>query len=106
MVEPPETTHGKNAVLAEIRQRAVGRKPSRIDGIPRTPKAEQAINEAFALCFKGSQGKTVLAYLASITVNRINGPDAVNPNTLIHQEGGRYVYGVIKARVDLGRRKR
>jgi len=108
MADTPDdkVARGKRAIEKALVVRAAGRKPSRVDGISRTEKAEMALNEAFAACFRGAQGRTVLAYLASITVNRINGPDQLDPNTLIHQEGGRYVYGVIKARTDRGRKRK
>jgi hypothetical protein len=86
-------------------------KPSRpphvspYDGRHRSPELEQEINEAFAYCFRGKTGEIVLDYLQSITTQKILVPP-IDANTLIHLEGQRSLYGVIRKRVTDGQSKR
>lgn len=81
------------------------RHPSPVDGINRKPDLEKRLNEAFAYCFRGKTGALALDYLQSITINRIRGP-GIPPDELLHLEGSRYLYGIIKARVNRGKDKR
>ena len=90
----------------ELRKRLnEGPKVSSIDGMATTPAQEDAINDACAAIFKTMAGKTVLAYLRRITVDRIAGRE-INPNVLLHMEGGRWLYGVLEQRNELGKLKK
>lgn len=108
MVEAP-TTKAKREALREKLRSKLEQEPatriSSIDGLEMTSEQEGALNEALAMCFRGSRGKEALDYLARLTVERIAGPN-IDPNALLHMEGGRYVYGVIKARVELGKERK
>ena len=42
-----------------------------------------------------------MAYLKSITINRIGGP-AMDDNALRHLEGQRYIVGLLEMRLQLG----
>ena len=71
---------------------------SLIDGFRRTPEAEKRINEAIARAFHDDSGKLALAYLRSITIESINGPDSSDAE-LRHHEGMRHLFGIIEARI-------
>ena len=83
-----------------------GKEPSPIDGIVRTPAQEQELNRAMAMCFRGNNGKIVLDYLASLSRNRVHGPDNLQTNSILHLEGCRFLYSVIAARQELGRKQK
>ena len=71
---------------------------SPIDGAVRSVEADTELNKLFAQLFNGPGGQQVLNYLASITINNINGP-GLDPNGLIHLEGQRFLYGIIRQRI-------
>lgn len=108
MAEAP-TTKAKREALREKLKSKLERPPvnrtSSMDGLEMTVAEEANLNEAFAMSFRGARGKEVLAYLARLTIDRIGGP-GVEPNALLHMEGGRYVYGLIRSRIELGRDKK
>lgn len=94
----------------ELRERLQQGKPlgerlSHLDGLPFTEEEEAQINDAFHSIFKGAAGKNVMNYLARLTVDYIGGP-GIQSEYLLHMEGSRYLYGIIKARSELGRKKR
>jgi hypothetical protein len=74
------------------------------DGIVRTVEREREINSLFASFFRGRAAEKVLAYLRSITVNNVAGPNIAD-GELRHLEGQRFLYQVIEARIQMGKEK-
>ncbi len=70
-----------------------------IDGFQRSKKAEIELNGDIAALFKTELGKKVLNYLKSITVDAVAGRDISN-DQLRHLEGMRYLYFILKKRID------
>jgi hypothetical protein len=68
------------------------------DGVARSPEQQRLINEQLALAFKGAAGEAALAYLRSISIERVCGPHAGDAE-LRHLEGMRYIVGIISQRV-------
>lgn len=77
---------------------------SPLDGLMTNQDIEDEINQACASAFKTGAGKTVLEYLRRLTIERVAGP-GVDPNSLLHMEGARWVYGIIASRIEIGKRK-
>lgn len=75
------------------------------DGFPRSLDDERELNEAFAAAFAGPAGERALAYLRSITLHAVSGPEHLNALRLAHLEGQRYLMGLIQKRYDDGRAK-
>ena len=73
-----------------------------IDGFQRSKKAEIELNGDIAALFKTELGKKVLNYLKSITVDAVAGRDISN-DQLRHLEGMRYLYFIIKKRIETHR---
>lgn len=73
------------------------------DGRPRSLTDERRLNEAFAALFTGGSGELVLNYLKHISINAVAGP-GIDPNSLLHLEGQRYIVGLIETRVKLGQK--
>ncbi|MDA0989739.1 MAG: hypothetical protein O3A51_03210 [Verrucomicrobia bacterium] len=78
---------------------------SPIDGMIRSTEQEDEINKLLSQLFSGPGAEVVLTYLAGITINNINGP-GLDTNALIHLEGQRYLYGVIRHRINEGKNGR
>ena len=72
-----------------------------IDGYVRSAEDEQILNKHFANVFKGDEGKKVLNYLQSITIETVAGPN-IDSNRLFHLEGMRFLVGIIKTRITKG----
>ena len=72
-----------------------------IDGYVRTPDEDNVLNKHFANVFKGEEGKKVLDYLQSITIEAVAGPN-IDSNRLFHLEGMRFLVGIIKTRITKG----
>lgn len=79
--------------------------PSPIDGVVRTAEQEKELNEDMAQVFRGAQGKAVLDYLKSLTLNNVAGP-GIEPNSLMHLEGQRFLVAVIDRRIQAGTEKK
>lgn len=69
------------------------------DGIKRTKTQEQNINKLFSEVFNNESGAELLRYLRSVTIEMVAGPD-VNPNSLVHLEGQRYIVGLMERRLE------
>ena len=69
---------------------------------PNDEKAEIELNADIAALFKTELGKKVLNYLKSITVDAVAGRDVTN-DQLRHLEGMRYLYFLIKKRIETHR---
>ena len=78
---------------------------SPLDGLVTNQHSEDQINSACASVFKTGAGKILLDYLRRLTVDRVAGPE-VNPDALLHMEGGRWVYGILVSRNELGKQKK
>ena len=105
MAQSPTTVERRRQLREKIGDRlekAIAGEPIGLDGMKRTPEDEAALNQTFALLFRGARGKEVLEYLESLTIHRVAGP-GVDPNTVLHMEGSRFVVGIIKQRIQLGR---
>lgn len=63
---------------------------------------ENRINKLYASVFSSDAGREVLAHLKLITVDSVSGPN-IEPNQLFHLEGSRFLYAVIKNRVNKGK---
>ena len=74
------------------------KKYTSIDGMVRTIEQENDINACIASVFKDDAGKRALAYLKSISINAVSGPE-ITENALFHKEGMRYIVAVIEARI-------
>ena len=72
-----------------------------IDGYVRTPDQDNVLNKHFANVFKGEEGKKVIDYLQSITIEAVAGPN-IDSNRLFHLEGMRILVGIIKTRITKG----
>tara|TARA_R100000234_G_scaffold30852_1_gene18136 strand:- start:713 stop:994 length:282 start_codon:yes stop_codon:yes gene_type:complete len=72
-----------------------------IDGYVRTPEEDKVLNKHFANVFKGEEGKKVLNYLKSITLEAVAGPN-IDSNRLFHLEGMRFLVGIITTRINKG----
>lgn len=70
-----------------------------IDGFYRTENKERELNTDMATLFSTEIGKKVLDYLRSITVDAVAGRDVSNDH-LRHLEGMRYLYFIIKKRIE------
>jgi len=74
------------------------------DGIVRSAAAHRKINEALAMLFRSPGGVEVLAYLRSITVNFVAGPE-ISDAGLRHREGMRHLVAIIEQRIEAHHRE-
>jgi len=72
-----------------------------IDGYVRSEEDDLILNKHFANVFKGDEGKKVLDYLKSITIEAVAGPN-IDGNRLFHLEGMRFLVGIITTRIKKG----
>lgn len=82
--------------MAEKQHRALGP-----DGIARDPRSEQQLNDTMLAAFGSGAGAEALAYLRSITIEYVAGPEVTDAQ-LRHREGMRYLVGIIEARMRKG----
>ena len=68
-----------------------------LDGYPRSKEADQQTSKDINALFKTPNGKQVLKYLRSITIEAVTGPN-VSDAELRHLEGQRYLVGLIERR--------
>ena len=76
-----------------------------IDGVARSREEEKKLNECFKEVFKEGGGRRVLEYLKSISIHAIHGPN-IDPHSLMHVEGQRYIIALIEQRIEDGRQDR
>jgi hypothetical protein len=74
------------------------------DGMRRPQEAERRLNAIALAVFSSPEGQELLAYLRSITLNRVSGPE-VSTDALRHHEGMRFLFQVIAARIERGTRQ-
>lgn len=72
-----------------------------VDGIARSPDAEDRLNQLAASVFRGANGHEFMTYLRLITANTVLGPEA-SDHALRHREGMRYLFAIIETRIQLG----
>ena len=72
-----------------------------LDGYQRSKTEEESLNLLFQAIFKTKEGKALLAYLRSITIESVAGSD-ITDSALRHLEGQRYLVGLIQRRVNKG----
>jgi hypothetical protein len=84
--------------VAEKLHRALGP-----DGIARDPRTEQQLNDTMLAVFGSPAGAEALAYLRSITIEMVGGPEITDAQ-LRHREGMRYLVGIIEARMRKGKK--
>jgi len=70
-----------------------------IDGFYRSVNNEHQLNQEVAKLFSSDLGNKVLDYMKSITVDAVAGRDISN-DQLRHLEGMRYLYFIIKKRIE------
>jgi len=73
-----------------------------VDGTVRNSEVEKNLNSLFAAVFAGDNGEKALAYIRSISIDQVSGPE-IGPNKLMHLEGMRYLAAIIQNRVKKGR---
>jgi hypothetical protein len=72
------------------------------DGHNRKLAVERELNTSFVRLFSSPEGEKVINYLNSITLSHVFGP-TFDPNALIHKEGQRFIVGLMKQRIQLGK---
>tara|TARA_Y100000994_G_scaffold246791_1_gene250773 strand:- start:61 stop:330 length:270 start_codon:yes stop_codon:yes gene_type:complete len=68
------------------------------DGYERSSKDQESLNDLLATTFSTPHGQQTLAYLKSITTERVAGPE-IKADALFHLEGQRYLVGIIETRM-------
>lgn len=69
-----------------------------IDGYERSEEQEHMISANVASLFETPNGKEVLKYLRSISIDMVSGANITN-DALRHLEGQRYIVGIIERRI-------
>ena len=67
-----------------------------------TREAEKKLNKMYADAFKRGSGKAVLNHLKQISIFSVAGA-GIDPNSLLHLEGQRYIVAEIERRIELGK---
>jgi hypothetical protein len=70
-----------------------------VDNFPRSKEDDEIISRNINSVFKTPNGKAVLKYLRSITIESVQGPNASDAE-LRHLEGQRYLVGLIERRIN------
>jgi len=70
-----------------------------VDGYPRSKDKDERISKDIESLFKTPNGKEVLKYLKSITVDAVSGPN-ISDAELRHLEGQRYLVALIVKRIN------
>lgn len=71
------------------------------DGRTRTEEEERRINLTAVSVLGDQAGKDLMAYLRSITIEAVAGPN-ISDAELRHLEGQRYLVGLLSTRINLG----
>ena len=64
--------------------------------------AEKKLNKMYADAFKRGSGKAVLNHLKQISIFSVAGA-GIDPNSLLHLEGQRYIVAEIERRIEIGK---
>lgn len=75
------------------------------DGLQYSAKRNAEIDDLMVAAFGRGSGRDALAYLRSITIENIAGPE-VTDAALRHREGARFLVGVIETRLRAGLQRR
>ena len=70
-----------------------------IDGFARSNEQEKLINQLISSVFEGDNGKAVLKYLKSITLEAVAGSH-ITSNELFHLEGRRFLVAILQQRIN------
>ena len=70
-----------------------------VDGYPRPKQKDEEISKVIDSVFKTPNGKEMLQYLRSITIDAVSGPNISDPE-LRHLEGQRYLVALIVKRIN------
>lgn len=81
--------------MKEMQERAAA---PNFDGVLRPPEAEEKINQTVRAALSGPNGKALMDYLRSITVNFVVPPSAMDAE-LRHHEGKRHLFQILDARL-------
>ena len=65
-----------------------------VDGYPRPKQKDEEISKVIDSVFKTPNGKEMLQYLRSITIDAVSGPNISDPE-LRHLEGQRYLVALL-----------
>jgi hypothetical protein len=72
-----------------------------LDGLGLSAAHQDKVNRLAYACLGSQQGQDFLAYLKNVTINRPRAA-GVDPDTLMHCEGQRWIVGLIQKRTQLG----
>ena len=70
-----------------------------VDGYPRPKQKDEEISKVIDSVIKTPNGKDMLQYLRSITIDAVSGPNISDPE-LRHLEGQRYLVALIVKRIN------
>lgn len=76
-----------------------------LDGIARPAAEEARLNVLCATVLATAAGKSLMDYLRSISIERVNGPHATDAE-LRHMEGMRFIVGICSKRIALGHQEK
>lgn len=71
------------------------------DGLSYSPEEDKRLNDTLRAAFGSAAGREALAYLRSITIEMVAGPNITDAE-LRHREGARHLVAVIEARIRKG----
>ena len=70
-----------------------------VDGYPRSKEQDEQISKVIESVFKTPNGKEVLQYMRSITIDAVSGPN-ISDIELRHLEGQRYLVALLVKRIN------
>jgi hypothetical protein len=76
-----------------------------IDGVYWSPEQRKKLNALCAELADHPKFQDFLGYLRALTIECVEG-DSVNPQSLVHREGQRWLVKLIEGRIESGRRDR
>lgn len=74
-----------------------------IDGFARDREDDEVISQNIQSLFRTPNGKAVLSYLRSVTLDLVAGPNA-SDGELRHREGQRFIVAIIEKRIQHAQR--
>ena len=94
LLQAAQQLHRRNNKVNYQMQKHLG-----LDQFPRKKEDDERISKDIKALFSTPNGKQVLKYLRSITIESVQGPHATDAE-LRHLEGQRYLVGLISRRID------
>ena len=70
-----------------------------VDGYPRSKEQDEQISKVIESVFKTPNGKEMLQYVRSITIDAVSGPN-ISDIELRHLEGQRYLVALLVKRIN------